>query len=140
MSQRGVSPPEHKKMKRSGGGDGDASDGERSDQDLVVDDANEAPLGGQNGNHHSPRENGSTSHDKRSPRGSPGGGGGGGSESGGSSSGSAGKKRSGGDEAGGKKAVKPSLNQAKPAHQQPGVPPLTGGLIVLLFFLHCFIF
>jgi hypothetical protein len=130
MSQRGVSPPEHKKMKRSVAGDGgEASDGERSDQDLVVDDANEAPLSGQNGNHHSPRENGGLTHDKqRSPRGSPGGGGGGSESSGGSSSGSAGKKRTSGDDTGGKKTVKSSShNQAKPAHQQPGAPSLTGG-------------
>ena len=114
-------------MKRSGGGDGEASDGERSDQDLVVDDANEVPLGGHNGNHHSPRENGGLlSADKRSPRGSPGVGGGGGSESGGSSNGSGSPKRSGGDESGSKKAAKSSHSQAKPAHQQSSVPAHIG--------------
>ena len=46
--------PEHKKLKR----DTEVSDGEKSDQDLVVDDANEAGAGATNGNHHSPRENG----------------------------------------------------------------------------------
>ena len=56
-SQRPGSP-EAKKMKR----DTEVSDGEKSDQDLVVDDPNDGSGSGAgvatNGNHHSPRENG----------------------------------------------------------------------------------
>ncbi|XP_034241748.1 protein groucho-like isoform X4 [Thrips palmi] len=48
--------PEHKKMKKEEK-DGHASDGEKSDQDLVVDDANEDPVSPPNGTT-SPRENG----------------------------------------------------------------------------------
>ena len=46
--------PEHKKLKRSLNNNEEASDGEKSDADLVVDDANEGPAGAANGNHHSP--------------------------------------------------------------------------------------
>ena len=58
--------PETKKMKR----DNEVSDGEKSDQDLVVDDTNDGAGAGSavatNGNHHSPRENGIDG--KKSPR------------------------------------------------------------------------
>jgi len=40
--------------------------GQVTDQDLVVDDANESSAGAANGNHHSPRENGIDG--KKSPR------------------------------------------------------------------------
>merc|ERR1719282_2322054 len=64
-SQRPGSP-EAKKMKR----DTEVSDGEKSDQDLVVDDPNDGSGSGAgvatNGNHHSPRENGIDG--KKSPR------------------------------------------------------------------------
>ena len=96
--------PEHKKLKRSlNNNDEGASDGEKSDADLVVDDANEGPVGAANGNHHSGRENGLDG--KKSPR-SPLG-----SES---SSGS--KKR----EDSGKKSSKPPTPTSKP--QGNGAP------------------
>ena len=95
--------PEHKKLKRTLNNNEEASDGEKSDADLVVDDANEGPPA--NGNHHSPRENGIDG--KKSPR-SPLG-----SES---STGS--KKR----EDSGKKASKPATPISKP--QGNGPPPL----------------
>jgi len=92
--------PEHKKLKR----DQEVSDGEKSDQDLVVDDANEAPTGASNGNHHSPRENGIDG--KKSPR-SPG-----------SESSSSGKKR----EDSGKKPSQRSTPTSKPLGSVPSLP------------------
>ena len=97
--------PEHKKLKRSLNNNEEASDGEKSDADLVVDDANEGPAGAANGNHHSPRENGIDG--KKSPR-SPLG----------SEGSSGGKKR----EDSGKKAAKPATPTSKP--QGNGPPPL----------------
>jgi len=92
--------PEHKKLKR----DQEVSDGEKSDQDLVVDDANEAPTGASNGNHYSPRENGIDG--KKSPR-SPG-----------SESSSSGKKR----EDSGKKPSQRSTPTSKPLGNVPSLP------------------
>jgi hypothetical protein len=97
--------PEHKKLKRTVNNNEETSDGEKSDADLVVDDANEGPTGAANGNHHSPRENGIDG--KKSPR-SPLG-----SET---SQGS--KKR----EDSGKKNSKPATPTAKPPGNGP--PPL----------------
>jgi len=100
--------PEHKKLKRSLNNNEEASDGEKSDADLVVDDANEGPAGAANGNHHSPRENGIDG--KKSPR-SPLG----------SEGSSGGKKR----EDSGKKAAKPATPTSKP--QGNGPPQLPSG-------------
>ena len=96
--------PEHKKLKRSLNNNEEASDGEKSDADLVVDDANEGPAGAANGNHHSPRENGIDG--KKSPR-SPG-----------SESSSGGKKK----EDSGKKSSLRSTPTAKPLGNVPQMP------------------
>ena len=77
------------------------SDGEKSDQDLVVDDANESGAA-TNGNHHSPRENGIDG--KKSP---------------GSESSSSGKKK----EESGKKPSQRSTPTSKP---HGNVTPLPG--------------
>ena len=90
----------------------ETSDGEKSDADLVVDDANESGAGGErNGNHHSPRENGVTDvaqGGKKSPR-SPG------SES----SSGGGKKK---PEDGGKKSSMRSTPTTKPLGTVPQIP------------------
>lgn len=101
---RGHSPV-HKKLKRTVNNNEEGSDGEKSDADLVVDDANDGPTDAANGNHHSARENGMDG--KKSPR-SPLG-----SES---SSGS--KKR----EDSGKKSSKPSTPTSKPQGNGPPLP------------------
>ena len=95
--------PEHKKLKRSLNNNEEASDGEKSDADLVVDDANEGPAGAANGNHHSPRENGIDG--KKSPR----------SPLGSETGSSGGKKR----EDSGKKATKPTTPTSKPQGNGP---------------------
>ena len=102
--------PDHKKIKRDVA---ETSDGEKSDADLVVDDANESGAGGErNGNHHSPRENGvtdsGTQAGKKSPR-SPG------SES----SSGGGKKK---PEDGGKKSSMRSTPTTKPLGTVPQIP------------------
>lgn len=98
--QQRAGSPDHKKLKR----DAETSDGEKSDQDLVVDDANESSAGAANGNHHSPRENGIDG--KKSPR-SPG-----------SESSSGGKKK----EDSGKKSSLRSTPTAKPLGNVPQMP------------------
>ena len=90
--------PDHKKLKRD---NTENSDGEKSDQDLVVDDANESGAA-TNGNHHSPRENGIDG--KKSP---------------GSESSSSGKKK----EESGKKPSQRSTPTSKP---HGNVTPLPG--------------
>ena len=100
--------PEHKKLKR----DTEVSDGEKSDQDLVVDDANDGSSGAANGNHHSPRENGIDG--KKSP---------------GSESSSGGKKK---DDSGKKSSLR-STPTTKPLGTVPPIPGYT--FIKLLLFL-----
>ena len=111
-SQRPGSP-EAKKMKR----DTEVSDGEKSDQDLVVDDPNDGSGSGAgvatNGNHHSPRENGIDG--KKSPR-SPG-----------SESSSSGKKK---EDVGGKKS---SLRSTPTSKQLGTVPQIPGGILLNYF-------
>ena len=105
--------PETKKMKR----DNEVSDGEKSDQDLVVDDANDGAGAGSgvatNGNHHSPRENGIDG--KKSPR-SPG-----------SESSSSGKKK---EDVSGKKSSLRSTPTSKPLGTVPQIP---GGILLNYF-------
>ena len=86
--------------------DVDTSDGERSDQDLVVDDATDVPSG-TNGNHHS---SGSEENGKKSPT-SPG-----------SESSTSQKKREG-------------SGKGKPSTPKPmgNITPLSSNLIFLLF-------
>ena len=93
--------PDHKKLKRDNTETTENSDGEKSDQDLVVDDANESGAA-TNGNHHSPRENGIDG--KKSP---------------GSESSSSGKKK----EESGKKPSQRSTPTSKP---HGNVTPLPG--------------
>ena len=102
----GARSPEPKKVKR----EQQPSDGEKSDQDLVVDDPNDAPAATTaNGNHHSPKENGGGSMEgKKSPR-SPG-----------SEGSSSGKKR----EDSGKKGSQPAATTptSKPLGTGPPLP------------------
>ena len=107
--QQRAGSPEHKKLKR----DAETSDGEKSDQDLVVDDANESSAGAANGNHHSPRENGIDG--KKSPR-SPG-----------SESSSSGKKK---EDVSGKKSSLRSTPTSKPLGTVPQIP---GGILLNYF-------